>query len=172
MTDIILEFNKSQMKKKSPNIKVGDTVSVSQKVKEGDKIRSQVFEGVIVAFEKPNSLQATIRVRKISAGIGVEKTFLLHSPWVEKIEVKKGGHARRAKLYYLRGLVGKAATRLKGKERELSTFEEELVEEAAKGESVQADERPSVQEIPESPELPELPDSPEISTDEKEAPKE
>jgi large subunit ribosomal protein L19 len=152
MSDIVFEFAKKQMKKKSPNLRVGDTVLVHQKVKEGDQIRTQIFEGVVISFAKPNSLQATLRVRKIAAGVGVEKTFLIHSPWVEKIEVKRSGHARRAKLYYLRGLVGKAASKLKEKKRELSTFEEELVEEAAEEESVPADEHLNAQESSNAPE--------------------
>jgi large subunit ribosomal protein L19 len=94
-----------------PKFRPGDTVKVHAKVVEGDKERIQVFEGVVIAMSKTHdSIRRTFTVRKISyASVGVERTFLLYSPRIEKIEVAKFGRVRRAKLYYLRGKIGKAA---------------------------------------------------------------
>ncbi len=86
----------------------GSTVRVHTRIKEGDKERVQVFEGVVIAC-RGRGLQRTFKVRKVSFGIGVERTFPLHSPWIEKIEVKQEGEVRRGKLYYLRDLSGRAA---------------------------------------------------------------
>lgn len=94
-----------------PKFRQGDTVRVHAKVVEGDKERIQVFEGVVIALRNENN-RACFTVRKISHGVGVERTFLLHSPRIEKIEVARYGKVRRAKLYYLRSKVGKA-TRIK-----------------------------------------------------------
>jgi large subunit ribosomal protein L19 len=91
-----------------PKFRVGDTVRVHAKVVEGDKERIQVFEGVVIAMNH-DSNRESFTVRKISHTIGVERSFLLHSPRIEKIEVARYGKVRRAKLYYLRGKVGKAA---------------------------------------------------------------
>ena len=91
-----------------PKFRSGDTVRVHAKVVEGDKERIQIFEGVVIAMNH-ESVRACFTVRKISNSVGVERTFLLHSPRIEKIEVAKFGKVRRAKLYYLRGKVGKAA---------------------------------------------------------------
>ncbi len=95
-------------KKTIPNIEVGDTVRVHQKIKEGGKERIQVFEGVVIAKHKTKDLDATFTVRKIASGVGVEKVFLLHSPNIAKIEFKRSSKIRRSKLYYLRQLTGKA----------------------------------------------------------------
>lgn len=94
-----------------PKFRQGDTVRVHAKVVEGDKERIQVFEGVVIAMNH-ESTRACFTVRKISYNVGVERTFLLHSPRIEKIEVARHGKVRRAKLYYLRGRIGKA-TRIK-----------------------------------------------------------
>ncbi len=102
-------FNQLQLKKDLLYIRPGDTVCVSQKIKEGDKERIQVFEGVIIARKHGKEAGATITVRKVISGIGVERIFPLHSPTIEKIEVLKRGRVRRAKLYYLRKMVGKKA---------------------------------------------------------------
>lgn len=91
-----------------PKFRPGDTVKVHAKVVEGDKERVQVFEGVVIA-EGHESVRARFTVRKISHGVGVERSFLMHSPRIEKIEVVRFGSVRRAKLYYLRGKVGKHA---------------------------------------------------------------
>ena len=106
--DIIKSIEHEQLKDKIPDLKVGDTVRVHQKIKEGNRERIQVFEGIIIK-KQGGGLNATITVRKIAYGVGVEKTFLIHSPLVEKVEVVRVGKARRAKLYYLRDRIGKAA---------------------------------------------------------------
>ena len=108
-------FTKIQLKKGLPDIRPGDTVRVYQKVKEKDKERLQAFEGVILARKHGKGISATITVRKVISGIGVEKILPIHSPSIEKIEVLKRGKVRRAKLYYLRTAKGKKA-RLKRKE--------------------------------------------------------
>lgn len=106
--DIIKSIEHEQLKNKIPDLKVGDTVRVHQRIKEGNRERIQVFEGIIIK-KQGGSVNATFTVRRIAYGVGVEKTFLVHSPLVEKVEVVRVGKARRAKLYYLRDRVGKAA---------------------------------------------------------------
>ncbi len=107
--NIIEQLEAEQVaKKKIPAFKPGDTVEVKVKVKEGDRERLQAFEGVVVA-KKNRGLNSSFIVRKISSGEGVERTFQTYSPAVASIEVKRKGEVRRAKLYYLRGLTGKAA---------------------------------------------------------------
>lgn len=101
-----LEFD--QMKKNIPVFKVGDTVKVHVKIVEGDKQRIQAYQGVVIARQN-GGVRESFTVRKISNGIGVERVFPLHSPILEQIEVVTRGHVRRAKLYYLRKLRGKAA---------------------------------------------------------------
>lgn len=106
--DIIKAIEAKQIKENAENFSVGDTVRVSFKIIEGATERIQVFEGIVIA--KNNSgIRRTFIVRKISYGVGVERIFPLHSPRVEKIEVVRRGRVRRAKLYYLRDRVGKAA---------------------------------------------------------------
>ena len=102
----VVETN--ELKSDLPSFLVGDTVKVHVKIKEGDKERIQVFEGVVIA-RRNGDLRSSFTVRKISFGQGVERIFPLHSPIIDKIEVSKRGKVRRAKLYYLRGLKGKAA---------------------------------------------------------------
>ena len=106
--DIIKSIEHEQLKSKVPNIKVGDTVRVHQRIKEGNRQRIQVFEGIVIKKQN-GGLNETFTVRRISYGVGVEKTFLLHSPLVEKVELVRVGKARRAKLYYLRDKLGKSA---------------------------------------------------------------
>ena len=106
--DIINSIEHEQLKNKVPDIKVGDTVRVHQRIKEGNRERLQVFEGIIIKKQN-GGLNETFTVRRVAYGVGVEKTFLLHSPLVEKIEVIRVGKVRRAKLYYLRDRVGKAS---------------------------------------------------------------
>ena len=106
--DIIKSIEHEQLKNKIPDLKVGDTVRVHQRIKEGNRERIQVFEGIIIK-KQGGGLNSTFTVRRISYGVGVEKTFLIHSPLVEKVEVVRVGKARRAKLYYLRDRVGKSA---------------------------------------------------------------
>ena len=106
--DIIKSIEHEQLKNKIPDLKVGNTVRVHVKIKEGNKERIQVFEGIIIK-KQGGGVNSTFTVRKISYGVGVEKTFLIHSPLVEKVEVVRVGKARRAKLYYLRERTGKAS---------------------------------------------------------------
>ena len=106
--DVIKAIEHEQLKETVPVLDVGNTVRVSVKIKEGEKERIQVFEGIIIK-KQGGGLNETFTVRKISYGVGVEKTFLLHSPMVEKVEVVRVGKARRAKLNYLRDRIGKDA---------------------------------------------------------------
>ena len=104
----IVEIEKSQLKPDRPPFKAGDTVRVFVRIQEDDKTRIQPFEGVVIS-RKGGSSRETFSVRRISYGEGVERTFYLHSPFIEKILVVKQGQVRRAKLYYLRKKVGKAS---------------------------------------------------------------
>ena len=108
MSDIIKEIEQSQLKASVDEFKVGDTVRVHNKIKEGNRERIQIFEGTVVKRQNGGARE-TFTVRKTSNGIGVEKTWPLHSPAVDKIEVVRHGKVRRAKLTYLRDRVGKAA---------------------------------------------------------------
>ena len=108
MNTIIKNIEDAQLKAEVPAFNVGDTVRVSAKIKEGNRERIQVFEGVVLK-KQGGSNRATFTVRKNSNGIGVEKTWPLHSPNVEKVEVVRAGKVRRAKLNYLRGRIGKKA---------------------------------------------------------------
>ena len=106
--DLIKELNKETLQNEVTNVKIGDTVRVHVKVKEGSRERIQVFEGTVIA-KKHGGIEETITVRRISYGVGVEKVFPVHSPSISTIEVVRSGKVRRAKLYYLRGRVGKGA---------------------------------------------------------------
>lgn len=108
MNDIIREIEAEQMKESVPEFNVGDTVKVYGKIKEGNRERIQVFEGTVLKKQGGGN-RATFTIRKTSNGIGVEKTWPLHSPNVERVEVVRRGKVRRAKLYYLRDRVGKRA---------------------------------------------------------------
>ncbi len=108
MNDIIRSIEEAQLKKEIVDFRVGDTIKVYGRIKEGNRERIQVFEGVVLKRQGGSSRE-TFTVRKTSNGIGVEKTWPLHSPNVEKIEVVRRGKVRRAKLHYLRERVGKAA---------------------------------------------------------------
>lgn len=108
MNPIIEKIEQSYLKKNLPNIRVGDLLRVDVKVVEGESERVQAFEGVVIK-RKGHGIGETITVRKVSFGVGVERTFPLHSPRVEKMKVVRSGKVRRAKLYYLRNLSGKAA---------------------------------------------------------------
>lgn len=112
---ILNAIEKPQLKQGIPSFRVGDTVKVHAKVVEGDKERIQIFEGVVIGRQGSGSRES-VRVRKLSYGVGVERLFPLHSPMIDKIELAKEGKVRRAKLYFLRELRGKAA-RIKEKER-------------------------------------------------------
>ena len=106
--DLIKELNKERLEAEVTPVKVGDTVRVHVKVKEGSRERIQVFESTVIA-KKHGGITETITVRRISYGVGVEKVFPVHSPSIDKIEVVRNGAVRRAKLYYLRGRVCKGA---------------------------------------------------------------
>ena len=149
--DIIKSIEHEQLKNKIPELKVGNTVRVHIRIKEGNKERIQVFEGIIIKVQG-GGVNKTFTVRKISYGVGVEKTFLIHSPLVEKVELVRVGKARRAKLFYLRDRVGKAAktrekigARIEDKE---ITVKEDLVEEPVAEEV--AEEVPAVEETVET----------------------
>jgi large subunit ribosomal protein L19 len=122
-------IEREQLQSNIPDFKPGDTVRVHVKVIEGEKERIQVFAGVVIRRSR-GGIRATFTVRKVSYGVGVERTFPLHSPRVDKIEVSARGHVRRAKLYYLRELSGKAA-RISA---EKSTVEKTVAEKSAKEE--------------------------------------
>ena len=107
-SEIIKNIEAEQLKAEAPQFSVGDTVKVYGKIKEGNRERIQVFEGTVIK-KQGGSNRTTFTVRKISIGVGVEKTWPVHSPFVEKIEVVRKGKVRRAKIYYLRSRVGKAA---------------------------------------------------------------
>ena len=106
--DLIKELNKEALSRELPKVEIGDTVRVHVKVKEGSRERIQVFEGIVIA-KKHGGIEETITVRRISYGVGVEKVFPIHSPSIDTIQVVRNGAVRRAKLYYLRGRVGKSA---------------------------------------------------------------
>ena len=138
--DIIKSIEHEQLKAKIPDLKVGNTVKVHVRIKEGNKERIQVFEGIIIKVQGAG-VNKTFTVRKISYGVGVEKTFLIHSPLVEKVELVRVGKARRAKLFYLRDRIGKAA-----KTKEVAGARIENKEIIVKGE-----EAPVAEEIAETP---------------------
>lgn len=115
MSTLIQEFEKKQMKETAPDIQIGDMVRVSKVIIEGKKERIQLFEGTVIKMKGTNS-RKSFTVRKVMDGVGVEKTYLLHSPLVPKVEIVKRSKVRRAKLYYLRKRIGAKATRLKVKD--------------------------------------------------------
>ena len=106
--DLIKALNQETLSKAAPQVEIGDTVRVHVKVKEGSRERIQVFEGTVIA-KKHGGIEETFTVRRISYGVGVEKVFPVYSPSIDKIEVVRHGKVRRAKLYYLRDRMGKAA---------------------------------------------------------------
>jgi|SRR3989344_4892688 len=131
-------FNRSQLKE-LPDIRPGDTIRVHQKIKEGDKERIQIFEGVVIAKKHGQGISATITVRKVIEGIGVERIFPIHSSSNSKIEVVKSAKVRRSKLYYLRHAKGKKS-KLKMKEFVAAIVEEPNVQQ----------EKEDAQEVPQT----------------------
>jgi large subunit ribosomal protein L19 len=109
MFHLIQAVNDAQRKKKVVDVRTGDTVRVHQKIKEGNKERIQVFEGVVIRTDRKDSLTSSFTVRRIASGIGVEKSFLMHSPLVLKVEITKRSHVRRKYLSFLRNRSGKSA---------------------------------------------------------------
>ena len=139
--DIIKSIEHEQLKSKVPDIRVGNTVRVHQRIKEGNRQRIQVFEGIVIKKQN-GGLNETFTVRRVAYGVGVEKTFLLNSPLIEKVETVRVGKARRAKLYYLRERLGKAAktrenlgARIENKE---IIIKEEMPAESEVAETVEA----------------------------------
>lgn len=152
---ILKQIGDAQKKKAVVDVRSGDTVKVTQKIKEGDKFRFQVFEGVVIRVDRKESHTARIVVRKVTSGVGVEKSFLLHSPLVEKIEITKRSKVRRNNLSYLRKRSGKSA-RLAGKDFDRAavndvTVPEEPVEEAPAEAEAPATEAPAEEAKAEEP---------------------
>lgn len=148
--DIIKSIEHEQLKNKIPDIKVGDTVRVYQKITEGNKQRIQVFEGIVIKKQN-GGLNETFTVRRVAYGVGVEKTFLLHSPLIEKVEIVRVGKVRRAKLYYLRDRVGKASKTKEDiganlKRDDIVVKEEVPAEEPVKEEAAKAEEPAKAEE--------------------------
>ncbi|MBR3169511.1 50S ribosomal protein L19 [Candidatus Saccharibacteria bacterium] len=125
---ILKQIGDAQKKKKIVDVRSGDTVKVTQKIKEGDKFRLQMFEGVVIRVDRKESHTARIVVRKVASGVGVEKSFLLHSPLVEKVEITKRSKVRRNNLSYLRERSGKSA-RLVGRDFDRAAVNDVKVEE-------------------------------------------
>lgn len=144
--DVIKAIERENMKDRIPKIKVGNTIRVHVRISEGNKSRIQVFEGTVIAI-KGSGVNQTFTVRRISYGVGVEKTFLVHSPLIEKVELVRVGKSRRAKLYYLRDRVGKKAktkmditARIKDEEIELKEADLIVPETEAEEEKIEIEE--------------------------------
>lgn len=144
--DVINAIERENMKDRIPVLKVGNTVRVHVRITEGNKSRIQVFEGTIIAIQG-GSVNQTFTVRRISYGVGVEKTFLVHSPLIEKVELVRVGKSRRAKLYYLRDREGKKAktkmditARIKNEEIVVKESEVYIPETEAEAEAVEIEE--------------------------------
>jgi large subunit ribosomal protein L19 len=113
--DILQQVGREQMRTDYPEFKVGDTVKVHYRIKEGEKTRIQVFQGIVIQ-KRGAGISKTFTVRKVSNGVGVERIFPMHSPMIDKLEIVRFGHVRRAKLFYLRSAKGKAG-RIKERKR-------------------------------------------------------
>lgn len=148
MSNLIKQVEDNYKKNKIVDVKTGDTVRVHQKIKEGNKERIQIFEGLVIKKSKKNSLTSTIIVRRISSGIGVEKSFVLHSPNITKIEVTKRSKVRRNYLSYIRKLTGKA-TRLSGVDFDKNSVNDvrDLESEKAEKELAAAKEKEHQEEL-------------------------
>ncbi len=143
---ILKQIGDAQKKKAIVDVRSGDTVKVTQKIKEGDKFRSQVFEGVVIRVDRKESHTARIVVRKIASGVGVEKSFLLHSPLVEKVEIVRRSKVRRNNLGYLRNRSGKSA-RLSAKDFDRASVNDVTVaEEPAEAPAEEAKEEAPAEE--------------------------
>lgn len=145
MNQLILEQDKKYLKKAIPQLKAGLTVRVHERIKEGEKFRTQIFEGLVIKVHNQKNVSTTFTVRKIVDGIGVEKIFLLHSPTIEKIEVIREAKIKQANLYYMRERSGKSA-RMKSKF--VTSVVDEILEEAPTEVAPEAVET----EAPETPE--------------------
>ena len=143
---VLKKIGDAQKKKAIVDVRSGDTVKVTQKIKEGEKFRLQVFEGVVIRVDRKESHTARIVVRKIASGIGVEKSFLMHSPLVEKVEIVKRAKVRRNNLSYLRNRSGKSA-RLVAKDFDrvaVNTLKEDVAVEAPAEALVEAEKTEEV----------------------------
>jgi len=169
MNSIINLVNKKSLKKSIPDIATGDVVRVSQRIVEGNKSRVQVFEGMVIERCGGNGVAASITVRKIASGVGVEKKFLLNSPNVEGVKILRSSKVRRKKIFFLRGLTGKAA-KLKDKQRkmlgeiglkedEAETAEntEDIVEASVESENVTPESEKEETQVAEEPKAEETP---------------
>ena len=151
---ILKQIGDAQKKKAVVDVRSGDTVRVTQKIKEGNKFRLQTFEGVVIRVDRKESHTARIVVRKVTSGVGVEKSYLIHSPLVEKIEITKRSKVRRNNLSYLRKRSGKSA-RLAGKDFDRAAVNDVAVEEEAPAkEAPEAKEAPAEAEAPKAEEKP------------------
>jgi len=131
MQDLLKRIEQNHLKAKEPEFSIGDTVRVKVLIREGKKERSQAFEGLVIAI-KGSGINKTFTVRRIFQNIGIERTFMVHSPKVQEVKVIRQGRTRRAKLFYLRKLIGNKATRLKeDSSRRLNTSTQEAVAEEA-----------------------------------------
>lgn len=158
MQSVIKDVSDSFKKAAIINVRSGDTVRVHQKIKEGNKERVQVFEGLVIRVKNRNSHTASILVRRVSGGLGVEKSYLLHSPLVTKVEITKRGKVRRNYLTYMRGLRGKAA-RLTGQDFDREAVNDVRDIEAEKAEAelkAQAEAEHAAKEAAEAKEQAEL----------------
>ncbi len=159
---ILKEIGDAQKKKAVVDVRSGDTVKVTQKIKEGDKFRLQTFEGVVIRAERKNSHTERIVVRKVTSGVGVEKSYLVHSPLVEKIEITKRAKVRRNNLSYLRERSGKSA-RLKGRDFDRAAVNDLTIEEEVDVEVVETPVEATENDI----ETVEAPKAEEVKTEEK-----
>jgi large subunit ribosomal protein L19 len=148
--DILKSIEHEQMKNKIPELNIGSNVKVHVRIKEGNKERIQVFEGIVIK-KQGGGVNATFTVRRISYGVGVEKTFLVHSPMIEKVEVVRVGKHRRAKLYYLRDRVGKAAKTKELVGAKIETREITLKEEIVPGEMEIAESAETTEDLAPAP---------------------
>ena len=146
---VLKEIGDAQKKKAVVDVRPGDTVRVTQKIKEGNKFRSQTFEGVVIRVDRKESHTARIVVRKVTSGVGVEKSYLIHSPLVEKIVITKRSKVRRNNLSYLRERSGKSA-RLSGKDFDRAAVNDITVPEEP-AEEPKEETKEEVKETPETP---------------------
>lgn len=133
MQNIIEKVDKLSLRKKIPKICTGDRVRVHQKIREGAKERIQVFEGIVIKTAGGKGINGSFTVRRIASGVGVEKSFPLHMPALVKVERLKSSKVRQSRIYYVRGLVGKSARRMKGEKDNLKVWEDVLASEEAAG---------------------------------------
>ena len=164
---ILKEIGDAQKKKAVVDVRSGDTVRVTQKIKEGNKFRSQTFEGVVIRVDRKESHTARIVVRKVTSGVGVEKSYLIHSPLVEKIEITKRSKVRRNNLSYLRQRSGKSA-RLAGRDFDRAAVNDVTVEEEAIEEPEEVKAEAEVEVVETSAEAPaEKPEEPKAEKSEE-----